>query len=553
MPAFVNAEQIDSYQVDVQVNRDATINVEEKILYNFGSLQRHGIFRNIPYKYRNDLGRFNLRISNIEVTDDSGRNIPFSKSTSNGDLVLKIGDADLYVTGVQEYNIRYTVDRAINFFADHDELYWNAIGTGWEVPIEQAQVLVNLPVSSIDQACYSGPQNSQSQNCTVANANSRALTFTPNQLLDPGQGLTVVVSVPAGTITQPTWQDRLGDLIKDNWILVLPVLVFGIMFLLWRKYGKDSKGRGVILAEYEPPQNLSPLYLGTLVDGRLDQKDYSAEIINFAVQGCLTIKKVETTKLLFFKGSDYELTKLKDLPNTAAPQSKKLFEALFKGSNVVKLSEFKNDIGFGQALAKIPGKVFKELTASNYYRHNPTTARVITIALGAIVIGSITVFSAPWFGALSIVAGISSGIILIVFAFLMPARTAKGAETRDHILGLKQYLSIAERDRLKFHHDPGKIDLHTPAQFEKLLPFAVALGVEKQWAKQFEGLYNDSPGWYKDTTSTGFNVGLLAGSVGDFSSSFQSAVAVTTASSGGSGFSGGGVGGGGGGGGGGSW
>jgi uncharacterized membrane protein len=143
-----------------------------------------------------------------------------------------------------------------------------------------------------------------------------------------------------------------------------------------------------------------------------------------------------------------------------------------------------------------------------------------------------------------------SGLIIAGFGFLMPNRTIKGVETRALILGLKEYLNTAEKDRLEFHNAPEK----KPEVFEKLLPFAIALKVDKAWAKQFENIYKTNPSWYSDSSGHAFNAYFLSSSLGDFSSSLNSAVASTTASasSGGSGFSGGG-GGGFGGGGGGSW
>jgi uncharacterized membrane protein YgcG len=171
---------------------------------------------------------------------------------------------------------------------------------------------------------------------------------------------------------------------------------------------------------------------------------------------------------------------------------------------------------------------------------------IIGIILG--IWGSI--FMAAIFGFYGGLASAISGLIIAGFGFLMPNRTVKGVEARALILGLKEYMNVAEKDRMKFHNAPEK----NPQLFEKLLPFAIALKVDKAWAKQFEEIYKSNPSWYSDSSGHAFNAYFLSSSLGDFSSSLNSAVASTTtsASSGGSGFSGGG-GGGFGGGGGGSW
>ncbi len=138
----------------------------------------------------------------------------------------------------------------------------------------------------------------------------------------------------------------------------------------------------------------------------------------------------------------------------------------------------------------------------------------------------------------------------MIFSFVMPAYTQKGAEMKEYILGLKKYMTVAEKDRIEFHNAPDK----NPEIFETLLPFAMVLGVEKLWAKQFEGIYRQNPSWYSDRSNHAFSAVAFTNNLGGFSGSVQSAfAATTTAASGGSGFSGGGSGGGGGGGGGGSW
>jgi uncharacterized membrane protein len=152
---------------------------------------------------------------------------------------------------------------------------------------------------------------------------------------------------------------------------------------------------------------------------------------------------------------------------------------------------------------------------------------------------------------LGAVSAIISAIIVFVFGFLMPARTHKGVLAKEYILGLKEYLMVAEKDRIKFHNAPEK----NPKQFEKLLPYAMVLGVEKEWAEQFKDIYIQNPSWYNDPSGANFNSLVLLSSLNSFSSSTNSVLTSvpSSASGGGSGFGGGGGGGGFGGGGGGSW
>ncbi|QQS23143.1 DUF2207 domain-containing protein [bacterium] len=547
----IYTEEVNNLEVTIITDSEG-IYVKERIEYDFGSQERHGIFRNIPYKYKNNLGKFNLRIEDITVKRN-GENEPVSISRSGGEVKLKIGDSEKTITGKHVYDIAYSVKRAINFFADHDELYWNAIGTGWTAPIVRSSVLIVSPAQITKVQCFTGSLNSQESNCTKTGENTTQPQLTNNEVLYPGEGFTVVIAFPVGAFAKPTAPQKIMDIVRDNGVVVLPILVFIIMFWLWRKFGKDAKGRGVIVPQYDPPQNLTPLYMGTLVDGRLDNRDFAAELIYLATHGYIKIERIETKKFLWLKGKNYEFTKLKEAGSSLPESTRSLFSSIFANEttkNKVLVSELRDNALFSSYVRSAPNDVFKELKTAGYYKYNPVLLKGIFIALGFGFAMFSTFVLMATFGLLGLFSGIASGIIIIVFGFLMPARTVKGAEEREYILGLKHYMNVAEKDRLEFHNAPEK----NPERFELLLPFAVALGVEKRWAKQFEGIYTSQPSWYSDSTGAGFNAAVLSSSIGDFSSSMQSAVSsVTTSASGGSGFSGGGVGGGGGGGGGGSW
>lgn len=544
------AESISDYQVDISINPDSSILVSEKITYDFGVMAKHGIFRDIPYKYKARGGTFKLRLSNVLVTDDKGNEIHVSQSYSGNNLNLKIGDSEKTVTGVNVYEISYQINRAINYFSDHDELYWNAIGSDWEVPIAKSSVVIHSPAVISQMACYTGVDGSKEQNCSIAGGNTETVTYTSTKPLGNGEGLTIVAGLPAGSLAKPTMVQKIGDIILDNGILILPLLVLLLMLYLWNRFGKDAISKNSVVAQYEAPEKMSALYVGTLAHDKTENKDIAAELVYLASRGFLTIKRVETTRLLVFKGVDYEFTKIEKDPNILQPQTKALLNAIFFGNSTSsKLSDLKSDTSFGQSLLKIRTETLSELVKNGYFKANPSlvkglwfTAGIIIAVFGSFLFGSII-------GYLGVIATILSGVIIIVFSFIMPARTQKGADTVALVAGLKDYLTVAEKDRLKFHNAPEK----NPQHFEALLPFAIALGVEAAWAAQFKDLTN-APSWYNDGTGGAFNALLFTSAMSDFSSSVQSVASSTTsASSGGSGFSGGGGGGGFGGGGGGSW
>lgn len=188
-------EKISNYRVDLKMNKDASVEISEEIVYDFAGNSRHGIYRYIPYKYKTNAGTHNLEINNVRVEDNFGILYPFSKNFSSGILQIKIGDPDKLVSGQKNYIINYDVKGSINYFEDYDELYWNAIGTDWAVPISEVLVVADLTdVSAIDDVlfdCFIGLEGSQ-QKCKTEIVPGEKIFFSANDL-NSYEGLTIVV------------------------------------------------------------------------------------------------------------------------------------------------------------------------------------------------------------------------------------------------------------------------------------------------------------------------------------------------------------------------
>ncbi|MBI2426574.1 MAG: DUF2207 domain-containing protein [Candidatus Kerfeldbacteria bacterium] len=540
------AEAISDFRVQLEVRGDATIRVTESIAYDFGSYERHGIFRTIPVKYNARGGTYRLRISDVMVTEGE-RPIPSSTSTPGSNFEIKIGDANTLVTGAHTYLITYTVDRAINSFDDHDEVYWNATGNEWQVPIERSEATVKLPAGvsadNIDLECFVGATGSTFP-CDIFPPAESTAVFSAKYLA-AGEGLTVVVGFPKGVVYEPSALERILATVRDNFILALPVIVFAIFLWIWWTRGRDPKGRGTIIAEYDAPDNLTPAEVGTVLDEHANRRDISSLLIHLAVNGYLDITRVEKK----FRKDDYLFKKLKDEKTLPNDFERTLLSKMFGEKNEIQLSDLKNT--FYKDLAEVEKQLYAATVTKGYFVKNPRTVRATYMIIGGILAAA----GAPLVGGLGGLAVASvavSGIIIFLFGFAMPAKTAKGVRAREHILGLKEYLTVAEKDRLKFHNAPEK----NPKHFEALLPFAMVLGVETEWAKQFEGMYTTPPSWYHDSSGRVFSSLYLASALSDFESRTGSVLSShpSSAAGGGSGLGGGGFSGGGfGGGGGGSW
>jgi len=548
-------ESIPQFNVTLDLHADASVAVNERVVYDFGSNERHGIYRDIPVVYPTTLGKTSIKLSNIRVVDENGKTYAFEVSGSGSDKEIKIGDPDVLVSGTKTYVISYTVSRAIGYFASYDELYWNITGNEWQVPIVKASAEFILPKAlakaDVRAACYEGSFGStKACDSIVVGAPDetsgavRHVFASSGAELAPGEGLTAAVGFPKGVVYEPTKWERILQIITDNWIVGVPPVVFMAMFVLWYRRGRDPKGRGTIIAEYESPDALTPIELSALQHGSVKNSALSGEIVYLATKGYLSISRIEEQGLLF-KSHDYALKRLK--PSDGLPAfDQLLLDGIFT-TDEVRLSELKNK--FYKNIRDIKNAVLNSLIQKKYYRTKPQNIIGAYVA-GGILLGFVLVLigATTDAGALNILSGILSGIIVMAFAFIMPKVTPLGAVVKEQIKGLKLYLNVAEKDRINFHNAPEK----NPKLFETLLPFAMVLGVEAAWAKQFEGIYMPPPGWYNDPSHAGFNSIVFANSMQSFNASASSNL--TSAPGGGSGSGGGGFsGGGGGGGGGGSW
>jgi len=559
-------EKIDSFEVTISINHDSSLDIEERIVYDFGSNFRHGIYRDIPIKYRARGGNYNLRISDIRATDQNGIPYKFELLLKGRYQRIKIGDEKKVVWGKKTYLISYKIKRALNYFKDYDELYWNVTGNEWNVPIKWASAKVILPQSvkgeELRTACFKGPFGSKNP-CGAMSKKEvgsfvKEVSFAET-LLSPQEGLTIVVGWPKGLVAKPSFWQLAFEVFRDNWIIALPIFTFLILFSLWYKGGRDPKGRGTIIAQYEPPDKLSPAEVGTIVDEKAQKHDISSLIIDLAVRGYLRIRRTKE-KLLIFTWSDYELEKLKEGDDLENDFEKDLFRALFKDAKkvkkngreieTVKLSHLKNR--FYKDFQKVVKEVYKAVSEKGYFVKNPNKVRAKYASFGILIfflMYPLMFFRQP--GLITILSFLVTAFLFFIFSFLMPKKTKKGVLAKEHILGFKEYLRVAEKERLRFHNAPQK----DPQLFEKFLPYAMVLGVEKEWARQFEGIYQGSPSWYEDERGAPFSPVLVVTGLQNFSQATN-----TTLSSrpgrgaaggrtgfGGGGFSGGGFGGGGGG------
>ena len=447
--------------------------------------------------------------------------------------------------------------------------------------------------------------------------------FKTTRKLNPTEGLTVVVMWPKGFVHEPTREERVKRTLRNNPSIGVGLagilILFGYYFFVWLIRGKDP-AKGVIFPLFEAPLGLSPPAVRYLMRMGFDDKILSSAVIDLAVKGYITIDLVDKDEYKLTKlRNDF-----KELPDDEKHFAKNLLGSsqsillnnkkyatislakdglkedlalryeqtyfftnrmtlipgyLISGATVVGLALFAGEAAMGSALFLSIGLTIWSVACVSLMSAVASAWSQVfrggsgwVTSLGKAIFQ--TGFSIPFllgecFGIwmlskfLSLPAAACVVLVFLVNFFyyhIMKAPTLQGRQVMDKIEGFKQYLSVAEKDRLNELNPPEK----TPEIFEKFLPYAFALDVEQDWCEQFSDVLEHAretgayvPVWYTGTDFHSRSMQNWTSGLNNMSSQISSASHPPGSNSGGGGFSGGGgggsSGGGGGGGGGGGW
>jgi uncharacterized membrane protein len=544
LPTFSAIRQlvIQHFDEEVIVSEDGTIDVTETIEVHFSGQNWHGLYRSIPIEYTNPQGlNYTLLLDHITATDSDSHALKWEQSHEGRYTKLKI-----YIPNADDSThtvvLHYRVLDAIRFFEDHDELYWNVTGNDWEVPIASASAHIALPsgVTGLHAIAYTGAVNSRAQDAVVEERDNFVDIHTTRPL-SFHEGLSAVVGFDKGFVHQPSSATKFIRFLQSNTPLLIPIVVFFVMFWLWWTRGRGPE-RQAIAVQYEPPDKLTPGECGTLVDNEAAMRDITATLVDLAVKGYLTIEGKDESHLLGLSHSKEYIFHLKKPPAqwaSARPHEAQMLAALFDNgaSTDVKLSDLQNH--FYTQLPAIRDSIFQALMTDNYYLHRPDTVRQGYIGAG-IAIGFLAVagnaFLAQATGIASptwIIAGVASGLVICAFGYFMSARTVTGQRALERVLGFEDFLGRTQKDQI------DRLQT-TPELFEKFLPYAMALHVEKKWVQAFSGIAMQPPSWYQGSYGAGFMPYLLVNDLNIMSTQAGNTMASSPRSSGGSGFGGGG-------------
>lgn len=613
-------ERIERFAAEITIRPDGSLLVAETIDARAeGREIRRGIYRDFPTVYRDALGnRVTVPFDVVSVTRDGQREAWHTERVTGGTR-LYIGDANTFLEpGNYSYHIEYVTDRQLGHFETHDELYWNVTGNDWAFPIDAVEVTVRLPAEVDREAlridAYLGEQGARGTEWTSRVPNRDTVVFESLRTLQPYEGLTVAVGFPKGLVPEPTAIEFGQRMMADNRGAIIGLIgllvVIGWQAWAWKRVGRDPLP-GAIYPRYDAPAGYSPGMLRYVLKMGYDKTATAAALVHMAIPGHVKLDK---------PGKHYVVER-----GTGEPASKTeraLFKALFAGGDALTFEQ-SSHARVGKAV-KAHEKALRSKMEAHYFRHNrkwwmpglvvaivsvllmtlltptPEPGLVPFLALFAVIWNGVvgifvaglikswkqatglavvplllaSVFILPFViaglavlgmlgwqvGAIPLLILIAHLVLTVTFYQLMKAPTERGRNLLDAIQGLQLYLNIAEREDLERRH--GGDRPVTVEEFERLLPYAIALDSAETWGKRFEAAIRraeadgsiQSRSWYSPSMTSGSGLSGAAISkslAGGLSSGISGSASPPGSSSGGGG--GGSSGGGGGGGGGGGW
>jgi len=551
------------YELGRDASSRATLAVTETLVADFPAFdQNHGIIRGLPTWY--DGAPLGLHV--VSITDGAGRAVRYDDSeTDDGERQLRIGDPDAYAHGRTTYVIRYTMRDVVHRPSDRriDEWYWNLLPLNSQQPIARFSATLGIApelASAVIAApsCYVGAIGSTTP-CALSAGGGGVFTVSAENL-PAAAGVTVAFPMRAGTFTPaPARQpDPTTDIVPypvagAGLLLGIGGPILGIALL--RRKGRRS-GRGIVVAQYDVPTTLPPL-LAAEIEGRRAVAN-AAEMVHLAVRKTLRISDGESKPVL----------ELMDPTIAPDPLDAAAVQALFPSRTVGSTLELEvpDDALVGR-LKALDGSARAAAFDRGMLVRRKSVLAVALSALGVAAGLGAVVLAVPGMAvgrpaaiATFVVAIVASVVALVALVVSLPSRavlTPQGAETREYLLGVREYIRLAEADRIRMlqsyrgaeRRADGSADVIV--LYERLLPYAMLFGLEREWGQVLAVQYEHddvAPSWY-----LGYTGGSFSGSLSRMNSSLSATPTPSTSSSSSGSFGGGSSGGGGGGGSSGGW
>ena len=546
---------ISSYDISATYNKNGTMAVTESITAEF-LMSKHGIFRALP------------EISRVVLKNEDGTNrinqdfrLKYSLSASNqpydtfseGDFwYIQFGSENVsYQPGTSKnYTFSYTITLDERF-AGFNVFYFNLLGNLTDTTIDNFSASISFEEEiSSNPVIYAGQAGSTEEITNFAwNAAKTTLTFSNNSI-GVGESVTMLMELPENYSTaKPNY-------FLDFVALGVIILVAVICLVIYLK--KSNKSLITRVVQFSATKGYTPADVGYIIDKTVNTEDIASLVIYWAEKGFLNI--IEDGKKTYlqktgkeFSGKMYEKSLFNaifagktendkvdikkigfSISETVGTTKKSIAienEHLFNRSAIslrgvmavlvavavwlalilVNAQNVKDmlsllclfvGLGIGVFLFMLASFADKKYTQKKVHKNLNRLAYFLFMA-GVLImcIVSYDPVCDPFFTVF-----LAFG--LLVFASIlilkMNVRSDEGCRELGDILGLKEFIEVAEKSRLE------ALVKDNPQMFYQILPYAYVLGVYDEWCKKFESIDIPAPLFYSGVNIDIFDVMIIS-------------------------------------------
>ena len=514
------AEKITNYDVTVQINKNGTLTVNEVIDYEFDDAAKHGIYRDIPLRSKKngvDIYKSYIKMNSIKR---NGLSEEYSTKNFNEGVRYRVGSADRFVeNGVNRYEFNYVIYNAVFEKDGIYQVYYNAIGQFWNVPVERASVIIRfsdgqeIKKNEIKKLeVYTGSYGEKGENYDILENDVEIHIATKE--LEPKNGLTFMLNLKTDKIS-PTLADKLRIVYLSNpATIILPFLLLFLTIysiVTWNFFGRDPQGKSVI-PEFNLPKDISPMFAAYINGERDTVEILNAGIFTLLTKGFIVANRVNG-EIKYNKGFKTVYTQETEL----AEEERMLLDALSseknnifggekriynKANSIIEILKdkynkiiYKNNGSFLVPFyCAAPVFIIFIFSQTNFEIFNPFIILYILITLGSffhriwITVSKklltgliiIAILGVSFYQGIEIFVFVAYFVILfITYSKLIGKYTNEGLRKKEYLKGMKMYIKTAEENQIrKFDNVKELIEY-----FNGILPFAVALGVKNEAIK----------------------------------------------------------------------
>ncbi|MCK9547332.1 MAG: DUF2207 domain-containing protein [Sphaerochaeta sp.] len=528
--------------IAIEVGLDNSYHIEERIVANF-STPRHGIYREIPVKF----GKVRTTVEDLKSSE------PITRDSVSPDWVtFRLGSADRTVSGLKEYRLSYTYHIGDDRTSEWDEFYYNLLGDGWQAPIKEFVFAVTFP-KAVDPSMVfltGGAYGSTSQRGEYSISDDGRTITGAAQNLSSGEAVTLRVQMEEGYFSEVVpFVDR--TIPFSIAALIGAAAMVAHALLLFTRYGREEVFVPVV--RYDAPSGLSPLEVGYLADGVVDNKDLTSMLFHWADGGYLTIEEQGKKQFLFTKERDLKtakaherklfedffaagdgttvtlkqlekgtfaeaMTKVKDLVRAyfkgerrltdPVAERKRTFALLYGAISAIVLAVASTIVEAEGELVLLAGIGLFSFGVALLFAHRITQTWLVGskfkrfikyVAIGILLVFllviALTIHAGllergPLYSLIMALAQVGAPFLLGVLTIVTAKRSAYAQQQLEEIAGYMEFIKAVEKPRLKLMVETD------PQLFYHVLGYAIVLGLESVWAKKFKGIAIEQASWY---------------------------------------------------------